>query len=386
MELNVVGGGLTGLVAAIEAAETGWQVTVHEARSKLGGRAGTLEGPYRANRGPHAIYTDGPLWSWLEQRGLTPSVVAPCGETLFRTRGKLLARFAVGEAIAALPATAPIEESLRDWLSHQIDDPQLVEGLIGVAFIVTYDHDPGRLSAAFVHEHLRRTGVRYIEGGWARMIDQLASRAVDLGVDLRRGSRVQALADRPTVVATTLSAARDLTRDSTLSWPGTRTAHIDLGLGPEASVGWFRVFDLDQRIYAARYSEADPSLAPAGHHFIQIAAALAPSDPFTAAVGRVHELLDTTAPGWVDHVQWKRTYELSNQTGAIDLPGTSWQDRPAVLRTRALAVASDQSAAPGLLAEVAHNAARSAVAAFNEPAITLGSQPAFGADPTGDRA
>ncbi|MPY95550.1 MAG: FAD-dependent oxidoreductase, partial [Acidimicrobiia bacterium] len=89
MHLNVVGGGLTGLVAAIEGAERGWRVTVQEARSTLGGRAATLDGPYRANRGPHALYTDGPLWSWLDQRGLTPPVVAPCGETLVRIGGRL---------------------------------------------------------------------------------------------------------------------------------------------------------------------------------------------------------------------------------------------------------------------------------------------------------
>lgn len=378
MELTVVGGGLTGLVAAIEGAERGWRVRLHEARSSLGGRAGTLHGPYRANRGPHALYTDGPLWSWLEQRGLVPAVVAPRGETLFRVAGRLEARpAALGEAIAALPATAPVEQSFRGWLSGHVDDPRVVEALIGLTFIVTYDHDPGRLSAAFVHDRLRRGGhhVRYVRGGWARMIDALADRAVDLGVELRRGSRVRSVTDGPTILATTLSAARRLTGDPRLEWRGTRVALVDLGLRPAASVGWFRVFDLDQRIYAARYSEVDPSLAPDGHHLLQIAAALEPGEPFTAAAARVRELLDATAPGWADDVHWKRAYELSDGTGAVDLPGASWRDRPAVLRTRTLAVASDQSAAPGLLTEVAHNAVRSAVAAFSESAPAVASQP-----------
>lgn len=369
MELTVVGGGLTGLVAAIEGAERGWGVTVHEGRSTLGGRAATLDGPYRANRGPHALYADGPLWSWLEQRGLTPPVVTPCGETLFRTGGRLQARpDAIGSAIAALPETAPVEESFRSWLGRHFDDPQIVEAVIGLTFIVTYDHDPGRLSAAFVHDRMRRGGhhVRYVVGGWSHMIGMLADRAAAIGVDIRRGSRVLSVPSGPTIVATTLTAARGLTNDSGLDWPGARVALVDLGLDSDAPVDWFRVFDLDQRIYAARYSEADSSLAPTGSHLIQIAAALGPGEQFAAAIRRVNELLDATTRGWVEHVAWKRAYELSGDTGAVDLPGTSWHDRPAVLRTSILAVASDHSAAPGLLTEVAHNAARSAVAALGE--------------------
>ncbi|WP_075848638.1 NAD(P)-binding protein [Saccharomonospora sp. CUA-673] len=39
-EITVVGGGLAGLVAAVEAAERGAKVTLHEAHSSLGGRGG----------------------------------------------------------------------------------------------------------------------------------------------------------------------------------------------------------------------------------------------------------------------------------------------------------------------------------------------------------
>jgi phytoene dehydrogenase-like protein len=364
MQLTVVGAGLTGLVGAIEAAEHGWSVTVLEARSSPGGRAGTLDGPYRANRGPHAFYTDGPLWSWLEHRGLTPSTVAPCDSTLFRTAGRVERSVSgLHEALAALPPTAPINESFREWLGRYIFDPQLVEALTGLAFVVTYDHDPGRLSANFVHDRLRRggTSVRYIRGGWARLIDQLIDRALALGVHLRYRERVHDLPVGPTIIATTLPDARSITKDPSLSWPGTRAALFDFGFGPAAPIEWFRVFDLDRRIYAARYSEADPSLAPPGHHLIQIGAALTPGEPFSAALARVKHLLDTTSPGWEDHLRWRRRYELTDQTGAVDLPGSDWLDRPAVVRSRDLAVASDASAAPGLFSEVAHNAVRHAI-------------------------
>lgn len=68
--ITVIGGGLAGLTAAISAAEAGAKVTVYEAHHTLGGRARTAEGPYRTNDGPHALYSGGPHWSWLQQRHL----------------------------------------------------------------------------------------------------------------------------------------------------------------------------------------------------------------------------------------------------------------------------------------------------------------------------
>ena len=76
--LTIVGGGIGGLVTAVSAREAGLDVTLYEARKDLGGRARTTPGAYRANWGPHVIYGDGPLWTWLDQRGLArPAGRAP---------------------------------------------------------------------------------------------------------------------------------------------------------------------------------------------------------------------------------------------------------------------------------------------------------------------
>jgi hypothetical protein len=58
-------------------------------------------------------------------------------------------------------------------------------------------------------------------------------------------------------------------------------------------------------------------------------------------------------------------------TGAVDLPGTTWRDRPAIRRGNSLAVATDQSAAPGLLAEAGFTAAQLAVQELGETATNL---------------
>ena len=364
-DVTIVGGGLTGLTAAIEAAERGWRVTVAEAHSRPGGRARSLPAPFRANDGPHAIYVDGPWWTWLERRSLTPPIVkAPGNASLVRAGGRLGPWPAeLSKAIAALPAEAPVQESFRAWLLRHVE-AKTAEAIIGVVFIPTFDHDPGRLSAAFARQRLRRAlagGARYVTGGWSALVGLLAERAASLGAQIRTQTRVAALPAGPTILATSLATARQLTGDSSLTWPSARVATIDLGLRADASPGWFRVMDLDDRIYAARYSLADSSLAPPGYELIQISAACTPDELKADAEGRVQRLLDQSWPGWRAAVQWHRSTMRAHCTGAIDLPGTTWHDRPAVSRGTTLTVATDQSAAPGLLTETGIAAAQLAI-------------------------
>ena len=69
MQLTVVGGGLTCLVAAIKGAELGWCVTVHEARSTLGG---TTTSRSWSSTSPQA----GPdTWRWRHVAPRRPIVI-----------------------------------------------------------------------------------------------------------------------------------------------------------------------------------------------------------------------------------------------------------------------------------------------------------------------
>ena len=43
---------------------------------------------------------------------------------------------------------------------------------------------------------------------------------------------------------------------------------------------------------------------------------------------------------------------MDGRSGAVDLPGTSWRDRPAIDRGDGVCLCGDQVAAPGCLAEV----------------------------------
>jgi hypothetical protein len=190
-----------------------------------------------------------------------------------------------------------------------------------------------------------------VTGGWSTLAGILTDRAAAPGVQIRTQTRVPAPPAGPTILATSLATARQLTGDRSLAWPSAHAATFDLGLRADAGPGWFRVIDLDDRIYAARYSLANPTLAPPGHDLIQIAAACSPGERKADAEGRVHRLLDQTWPGWRAAVRWHRRPVRTNCTGAIDLPGTTWRDHPAISRGPNLTVATDQSAAPGLLTE-----------------------------------
>jgi quinone-modifying oxidoreductase subunit QmoB len=89
----VVGGGMTGLTAAIEAAETGYEVVVVEKEAALGGWASRLwkRVPFRA---PHAEPQDTGLADLAARVTAHPRITVHLGSTLAETRGAP-GRFAV---------------------------------------------------------------------------------------------------------------------------------------------------------------------------------------------------------------------------------------------------------------------------------------------------
>ncbi len=82
---------------------------------------------------------------------------------------------------------------------------------------------------------------------------------------------------------------------------------------------------------------------------------------------RLERLLDIGLVDWRERETWRRRQVMDERSGALDPPGTTWRDRPAVDRGDGVFLAGDMVAAPGLLAEVswasAVEAARLALAA-----------------------
>lgn len=135
----------------------------------------------------------------------------------------------------------------------------------------------------------------------------------------------------PVVVATSLPAARQLLQDDSLQWESARTTLVDVALTTRKG-DLFALSDLDGTGWIERFTAQDRSLAPAGQDLIQGQIPLSPAESKSDGAARADHLLDLGFPGWRDRLVWRRDAVSNGRTGAVDLPGTTWRDRPAIDR------------------------------------------------------
>jgi phytoene dehydrogenase-like protein len=370
--ITVVGGGLAGLVASIASAEQGARVRLCEAHQTLGGRARASAPPFIAHQGPHVLDGDGTLWRWLEERDLVgPAAHVPLrglAGIRFRWRDRLRRRPPVGmlRMVAQRRRRAPVDQDFRTWAAERFGE-HAATAAANYLGVVTFDHNPGRLSAAFAWERLlRATAVppraRYVLGGWTSMLARLEARARALGVQIELGSRVDRLPEPPVIVATSLEAAWRLLGDRSLRWESGRAVLVDIGIEHRPGDA-FVVADLDEAGWAERFSLPDPGVAPPGCSLVQAQLPLRPGERRDGGLGRLERILDLGCPGWRERLVWRRQGVAAGRSGALDLPGRTWRDRPRVDRGGGVFLAGDQVAAPGLLSEVSFASAIQASAA-----------------------
>ncbi|MBO1337926.1 NAD(P)-binding protein [Streptomyces sp. VRA16 Mangrove soil] len=365
--LTVVGGGLAGLTAAITAAEAGARVTLYEAHHTLGGRARTTDAPYRTHEGPHALYDGGPHWTWLKRRDLLGPVAAvpPLDAARLRFHRDGALRRTPPPALLRLlprrPELAPVDEDFTTWAAR-IVGPEGARAAANFTAVALFHHDPGELSARFVQERLRRTTklppeAHYPLDGWSAIIDRMAARAWNLGVRVETCARLDTVpTGTPTIVATSLDAARRLLKDDSLTWQSGRTTLVDLALRRRRG-DLFAVSGIDFPGWIERFTAADTSLAPPGESLVQGQIPLAPHESKADGSARADRLLDLAFPGWRERTAWRRDAVAQGRTGALDRPGTTWRDRPAIDRGHGVTLAGDMVAAPGVLSEVSFTSA-----------------------------
>jgi hypothetical protein len=79
---------------------------------------------------------------------------------------------------------------------------------------------------------------------------------------------------------------------------------------------------------------------------------IGPEESPDSAAARLEELFDASFDGWRERITWRRRQVMNGRSGAVDLPGTTWRDRPAIDRGDGIFLCGDQVAADGCLCEV----------------------------------
>ncbi|HET6211674.1 MAG TPA: FAD-dependent oxidoreductase, partial [Micromonosporaceae bacterium] len=214
-DVAVVGGGLTGLLAAGSLAAAGRRVTVLQAGPVLGGRARSTDHDlFRLNFGPRALYR-GPARSALRRLGIRPAGGPPPAKAAwalfdgrlhpgFMTVGGVLsspllayrdraALTGLLGLVRARPALAAM--TAAEWLASGLPSQRSRLAAAALIRVATYLGSPELASADAVAGQLAaaRLGVRYLDGGWQSLVDALHRRVSRLGATVLTGRRVAAL-------------------------------------------------------------------------------------------------------------------------------------------------------------------------------------------------
>lgn len=320
----VVGGGIAGLLAAITAAPAGERrhVVLLEPHP-LGGRArADVRDGFTFNRGPRALYVGGPAERALTDLGVAlpgapptmtgalaiaegvghrfPSGAAALARTQLLDPAEKMATVRTLAAIASPAKRAISGVSLAAWLDGRWlpgRSRHLVEALVRVS---TYANAPEAMDAGTALDAtgaaLRR-GVRYLDGGWQPIVDQLHRLAEARGVQVRALAATAVRAAPDGQVTITTSEGTIAAGAAVIATGGPAAAAAVLGappaswptLGPPATVACLELgvrrppphrfaLGVDEPIYASTH--APPAdLAPPGQAVVHLMRYQPPDDP-----------------------------------------------------------------------------------------------------------
>jgi phytoene dehydrogenase-like protein len=203
----VVGGGLAGLVAAVQLGRDGLAAVLFHDTAELGGRARTeRRGGFYLNFGPHRLFergaavvglraldvavdssTRGPNGGLAIRGGVKHTL--PVGCLSLMTTGLLglsgkreMARFLT--AVPSMDLTSLQSLSLAEWLRTAVHDPLVCQLILAFIRFTTYCDDPDRQSAAAAIDQLKLSltgSVMYIHQGWGTLVAALREAAVSRG-------------------------------------------------------------------------------------------------------------------------------------------------------------------------------------------------------------
>lgn len=361
----VVGGGLSGLVAALVLARDGTRVTVFERSAHPGGRGRSPElGGVPVNLGGHGIYRDGEAARVLSAlgvplRGGTPPkrgqlLVDDALDLLpFSPWSILRARILRGERVgyarflsraSRCDATGLGDVSWQTWVDEQQPGPGAARLAHVFARLTTYIDAPDRVPARIVVRQLQRAlgGVVYVDGGWQSLVDGLAARCEQAGIVVRTGCAVGAvrmssgrvvgvdvdgrgvaadavvLATPPAVSAALVPGSAAL-RDAAAAAVPACLACLDVVLERRPAPGApYLTMGVDTPIHAVMHSDVasfgDGAVLHA-HRYLPL------GDVPGATRGEVERVVDVAFDGWREHVRqarWLPRMVVMHDTPRVD--------------------------------------------------------------------
>ena len=411
--VSVVGGGLSGLTAALTLARAGASVVVFEKARQVGGRAASRrEEGFVFNQGPHALYLGGAGQSILRELAIPMSGGQPStrGAAIFNGRRERLPSTPIDIArtgllnrpdklrYAALFArllTAKPERwqdtSVREWVEQATARPLLRQLLHTFFRLATYAADAEQQSAGAALAQLQiavRPGVRYLDGGWQTLVDGLREAALAAGVQIETGANAVAiehgehvtgvrLADgRVQPAAAVLAAVEPETLKALVAaggpaaprWPEpvpVRAACLNVALArlpdPEATLA----LGIDTPLYFSVHS-ASAKLSPSGGALIHAVKYLSGDESTDPEVDKseLHSLLDFDAarPGRDVLVAERFLPRMTVSHALVTACGGGLASRPnvSVAELPGLYVAGDWVGPEGMLADASLASARRA--------------------------
>lgn len=395
--VNIVGGGIAGLIAAVQLGQAGLAVELFESAPDLGGRARTkeVEG-FFFNQGPHALYNGGALKRTLDRLGVAYSgrrALAKSRMAIWRGKlhllpvdGKSLIRtglfgvrdkFVFARVLRQLIAGARAEGSFATWLDGQKFSPVMRSSVEALGRLSAYANGSGHVSAQAMLDQIRMAlgGTQYLDHGWATFIAGLAQAARDAGVQLNTGARVERVEADAAGSRIVLADGRVATADATILALGphdaaalapgvaslqeeareaipVRANTLDLALRrlPEGAEEF--ALGIDGPFYLSLHSRS-ARLTPEGGALVHIAKYLPVGEaPTRDAIAELEAVADQAMPGW--RAEEVKRQELRGMIVANGMP--RWgRPRPGVALGDApgLFIAGDWVGAEGMIADCA---------------------------------
>lgn len=407
-DVAIIGGGIAGLVAAIELAQAGKSVVLLEKASQFGGRAISVKKNGASfNLGGHAIIKGGSAEEIFQDLGIrieggSPSAnvsalwnnkVTPLFKFIFTQNLSWSGRMEILKfftKFGKIDADSVPAISLRSWIEQELRDPMVRHIVYAMFRVGSFTQAPDHQLAGPVLRHIARTfkknSIVYVQGGWQTIVDQLYEKAVRVGVSMMTGKNVTEIEhdgavrkikfadgkemDITHVISTTPPAVtsrllEDVGCKSVLRWKEqarvTEAACLDLCLKRLPVPNRFAVLGVDQPIYFVNQSKFT-RLSEDSTSVVNIIKYNGTSGTDPKADERfLEQMMDLIQPGWQKEVV-ARQY-LPNMVVAHDYMHIGREDRfpgPAVPEIAGLYVAGEWASHGELLVDAAAASGRRA--------------------------